>query len=206
MNHSDSPEKTSNPGRHNWDEDDASDEEVPEASNADNCFTDSDNESYNAGYSGTSYNRTWGASSFADNRTENQKMADKLGSTAWKDSDIDIFLYGLTEQQAEEKLTYLFTLFKKNLNSHTARTYQNGISDDIMIVRTQHAVTFYFSYPIRPVQIILRIYKSITEILCGFDIDSVTVAFDGNQVFALPRFKRAIKYRMNLVDPDRQST
>lgn len=46
----------------------------------------------------------------------------------------------------------------------------------------------------RAVQIILRQYRSISEILCGFDLDSACVAYNG-RVWALPRARRAILYR-----------
>ncbi|KAG2379262.1 hypothetical protein C9374_007401 [Naegleria lovaniensis] len=139
-------------------------------------------------------------------------------SDLWKDSDIDLFLYGLTEQQAEEKIVYLYNAFKKNLarlpkwvldedsddeeeNKSTSNKYT-----DIMLMRTEHAITFKFSGLIRPVQIILRIYKSPSEVLCGFDIPCCCCGFDGTQVYCLPRAIQAINTRCNIVDPDRQST
>lgn len=40
----------------------------------------------------------------------------------------------------------------------------------------------------------------------GFDIDSCCIGYDGQQVWCLPRCRRAINTAMNLVDVDRQST
>ena len=40
----------------------------------------------------------------------------------------------------------------------------------------------------------------------GFDIDSATAGYDGNRVWSLPRFHRAITKQYNLVDLSRRST
>ena len=40
----------------------------------------------------------------------------------------------------------------------------------------------------------------------GFDIDCVCVGFDGTNVWALPRFHRALTRQYNLADPKRRST
>lgn len=55
------------------------------------------------------------------------------------------------------------------------------------------------------VQIILRLYKSISEILTGFDVDCACVAFDGQRVYANPRSIAAIATRTNLIDLSRRS-
>jgi hypothetical protein len=39
----------------------------------------------------------------------------------------------------------------------------------------------------------------------GFDLDCVGVGYDGNNVWALPRARRAINYRLNIADPTRQT-
>jgi len=44
------------------------------------------------------------------------------------------------------------------------------------------------------------------EVLMGFDLDCVTVGYDGKTVWALPRAHRAITGQYNLVDMDRRST
>jgi hypothetical protein len=75
------------------------------------------------------------------------------------------------------------------------------------IIRTKHCVSFIRGWPHRNVQVILRLYRSKGEILIGFDIDACAVGFDGNSVYALPRFRRAVNKRCNLVgvDPSRHS-
>jgi hypothetical protein len=58
---------------------------------------------------------------------------------------------------------------------------------------------------VRHTQIILRLYKSPAEILMGFDVDSCCVGYDGRDVFVLPRARRALTKRYNLVDLSRRS-
>ena len=179
-----------------WDIDDTCAELEREEDTEEETFTDSDEE--NPSTSNTSL------LGFGHNITRNQELAFSISRSPWYNSDVDLFLIGLTEQQAEEKIYEIFTLFKNNLCTVALENYPNiGYDDvdDILVVRTEHTVTFHFKYPLRPVQIILRIYKSLSEVLMGFDCDCVTFGFDGSQLFCLPRGRRAINTRCNLVDP-----
>lgn len=60
-------------------------------------------------------------------------------------------------------------------------------------------------YPIRHVQIVLRLYKNISEILAGFDVDCACVAYDGSQVWATPRAVTALFTQVNTIDLTRRS-
>jgi hypothetical protein len=55
------------------------------------------------------------------------------------------------------------------------------------------------------VQIILRLYDSVSEILTGFDVDCACVAYDGRQVFSNPRGVASIATRTNTIDLTRRS-
>eukprot|EP00008_Paramoeba_atlantica_P011906 CAMPEP_0201501246 /NCGR_PEP_ID=MMETSP0151_2-20130828/83485_1 /ASSEMBLY_ACC=CAM_ASM_000257 /TAXON_ID=200890 /ORGANISM="Paramoeba atlantica, Strain 621/1 / CCAP 1560/9" /LENGTH=676 /DNA_ID=CAMNT_0047894737 /DNA_START=43 /DNA_END=2073 /DNA_ORIENTATION=- len=111
-------------------------------------------------------------------------------------SDIDLFMYGLSNERATQRVTEIYELVKKNLQSKKQTSE---------IVRTKNAVTIISSYPFRHVQIILRMYRSPAEVLMGFDIDSCTIGFDGSKVWALPRCRRALTKRYNVVDLSRRS-
>ncbi|KIH90357.1 ankyrin repeat protein [Sporothrix brasiliensis 5110] len=108
-------------------------------------------------------------------------------------SDVDLFLYGLTEEQAIEKI----------------KEIEAGIRDSILAetttVRTKHAITICSEYPTRHVQIVLRIYKSVSEILAGFDIDSSSAAYDGKQVYCTPRALQSYMTQINHIDLTRRS-
>ncbi len=109
-------------------------------------------------------------------------------------SDVDLFLYGLTEAQAIRKIRDIYAAIKKS-----------KFPKEPTIIRTKHAITFVIGYPTRHVQIILHLYKSISEILTGFDVDCSCVAYDGHTVYASPRGLAAYIFRINTVDLTRRS-
>lgn len=108
-------------------------------------------------------------------------------------SDVDLFLYGLTEEEAIEKIKDIETRVRDALLTETTT------------VRTKHAVTICSQHPVRHIQIVLRIYKSISEILTGFDIDCSGAAYDGKQVYVTPRALQSYMTQINHVDLTRRS-
>ncbi|KAJ5313021.1 hypothetical protein N7508_003851 [Penicillium antarcticum] len=108
-------------------------------------------------------------------------------------SDVDLFLYGLTEEQALEKI------------KHIEDKIRNTILYETTTIRTKNTITIASQYPNRHVQIVLRIYRSIAEILTGFDVDVSCVAYDGRQVFASPRAIAAYMTQVNQIDLTRRS-
>ena len=108
-------------------------------------------------------------------------------------SDVDLFIYGLDEERAIAKMKEVESKIRDNILSDTTT------------IRTKHAVTIASQYPVRHVQIVLRLYKSISEILTGFDVDCSCVAFDGKQVWAVPRAVTAFVKQTNLIDLARRS-
>jgi len=109
-----------------------------------------------------------------------------------KGSDIDLFLYGLSDEAANAKVRDIYD-----------RIFPGSSKKEM--VRTKNAITMIFGFPTRHVQVILRMYRSPAEVLMGFDIDSCTVGYDGANVWALPRAHRAITRGYNLVDLSRRS-
>ncbi|KAG2370703.1 hypothetical protein C9374_014314 [Naegleria lovaniensis] len=113
---------------------------------------------------------------------------------SYRTSDVDMFLYGLNEEQALEKIKHIIEVIKKNTKD-----------DQVFLIRSGQSITIRTSNSIRAFQIILRLYSSIEEVLCGFDVDSCCFAFDGVNVLTTPRGRRSIIYRYNMVDTSRQS-
>ncbi|OTB19331.1 hypothetical protein K445DRAFT_193479 [Daldinia sp. EC12] len=113
-------------------------------------------------------------------------------------SDIDIFIYGLnSEDDAVKRIIEIEAVVRKN---------QRLFYGQALSLRSKHAITFISPrYPFRHVQIILRLYRSISEILTGFDVDCACVAFNGTQVYTNPRGATAITTRTNTVDLTRRS-
>ena len=127
---------------------------------------------------------------FADSkRTKREWYHEKFAPA----SDVDLFLYGLTEEQAIGKIKQI----------------EAAIRDSVLVetttVRTKNAITIASQYPTRHVQIVLRIYKSISEILTGFDVDCSCAAYDGKQVYASPRALAAFMTQINEIDLTRRS-
>lgn len=108
-------------------------------------------------------------------------------------SDVDLFLYGLTEEQAVEKIKEI----EKNV--------RDALLVETTSIRTKNTITIASQYPVRHIQIVLRIYKSITEILTGFDVDCSCGAYDGEQVWASPRALAAYMTQTNTLDLSRRS-
>ncbi|KAK3341505.1 hypothetical protein B0T25DRAFT_344013 [Lasiosphaeria hispida] len=108
-------------------------------------------------------------------------------------SDVDLFLYGLTEAEAIEKIKQIETRVRDVLLTETTT------------VRTKHAITICSQYPTRHIQIVLRIYNSVSEILTGFDIDCSGAAYDGKQVYCTPRALQSYITQINHIDLTRRS-
>ncbi|PYI20190.1 ankyrin repeat protein [Aspergillus violaceofuscus CBS 115571] len=108
-------------------------------------------------------------------------------------SDVDLFLYGLNEQQALEKIKQIEDRIK------------NTILYEVTTVRTKNTITIVSQHPTRHIQIVLRIYKSVAEILTGFDVDCSCAAFDGKQVYVSPRALASYITQINTIDLTRRS-
>ena len=83
---------------------------------------------------------------------------------------------------------------------HTTRPF------DINVGGFSRALTRWFSGTIYEVQIILRIYSSISEILHGFDLGSSAIAYDGAHVYMTSLGQYSYANSVNIVDPSRRST
>ncbi|KAJ3879583.1 ankyrin repeat protein [Lentinula edodes] len=113
--------------------------------------------------------------------------------SAYPSSDIDLFLWGLTPQQAEAKIVTIY------------EAVRDSVPWDVTCVRTKHTVSIHSQYPYRSVQIVLRLYTSPAEILAGFDIDAPCCAYDGRRIWANPRAITALMRQCNTIDVTRRS-
>ncbi|KAK6535854.1 hypothetical protein TWF281_000104 [Arthrobotrys megalospora] len=109
-------------------------------------------------------------------------------------SDIDLFIYGIQDEQAAiERMTAIEATIRSNLLWKATS------------VRTKNTITIISKYPNRHVQIVLRLYSSISEILTGFDVSCACVAYDGQQVYANPRAIVSWMLQCNDIDLTRRS-
>ncbi|KAF9808872.1 hypothetical protein IEO21_07710 [Rhodonia placenta] len=114
-------------------------------------------------------------------------------NTAYPTSDVDLFLYGLTPEEAEKKIQAIY------------EAVRDSVPWDVTCVRSRHTVSIHSQYPYRAVQIVLRLYRSPAEILAGFDVDAPCCAYDGKRVWASPRAIVAMMRQCNTVDMTRRS-
>ncbi|KAI0750408.1 hypothetical protein C8Q74DRAFT_1373995 [Fomes fomentarius] len=126
-------------------------------------------------------------------KTSKRAMRKYYHNNAFPTSDVDLFLYGLTPEQAEAKMQVIY------------EAVRDSVPWDVTCVRTKHTVSIHSQYPYRSVQIVLRLYNSPAEILAGFDVDAPCCAFDGQRVWASPRAIVAMMRQCNTVDVTRRS-
>lgn len=133
------------------------------------------------------------ASLLPQNRQTNRLFPEtyRNGRNAFNGSDVDLFLVGLSEAEARQRILDVRAALGQSVT---------------VIARTNTTVTFHCKG--RDVQIVLRRHASVAEVLTGFDLDCCCFATsDGVSVQALPRGRRALLARYNLagVDASRES-
>ncbi|KAI9451557.1 hypothetical protein BJY52DRAFT_1297191 [Lactarius psammicola] len=112
---------------------------------------------------------------------------------AFPSSDVDLFLYGLTVEEAERKIVSIY------------EAVRDSVPWDVTCVRTKYTVSIHSQYPYRSIQIVLRLYSSPAEALAGFDVDAPCCAYDGDRVWANPRSIVSMMRQSNTVDMTRRS-
>jgi len=101
--------------------------------------------------------------------------------------DVDIFIYGLSNHKATNKIHYILKLF----NIQT-------------IYRSKYSINF--TYRNRKIQIILRLYKTFSSVLHGFDLGSSAVGYNGHDIYFTSLSKFSYEHGLNIVDTTRRST
>ncbi|KAA1479103.1 ankyrin [Dentipellis sp. KUC8613] len=126
-------------------------------------------------------------------KASKRSMRKYFHEAAYPTSDIDLFLWGMTPEQAENKIRAIYDAVR------------DSVPWDVTCVRTKHTVSIHSQYPYRSVQIVLRLYQSPAEILAGFDVDAPCSLYDGQRVYANPRAIVAMIRQCNTVDMTRRS-
>ncbi|KAJ7186758.1 hypothetical protein C8R46DRAFT_1184623 [Mycena filopes] len=106
----------------------------------------------------------------------------------WGSSDIDLYIYGLSAGEANQKVDHIFKTFCANLPPGTPR----------LVVRNCSTITFYARYPLRRIQIVLKLVESPKTVLLNFDLDICAMGWDGHTVWMLPRAARALETGCNI--------
>lgn len=105
-------------------------------------------------------------------------------------SDYDVFLLTQDRERALEIVNILYKRLSALKPTH--------------ILKTKNTITLYnLNYE---VQIITKLYDSIIDVLCNFDLDSCCVGYSNGNLYALPRFIRSLAYCGNIIDPEKYSS
>ncbi|KAI9842648.1 MAG: hypothetical protein M1837_007015 [Sclerophora amabilis] len=100
------------------------------------------------------------------------------------DCDIDLYIYGLTATEANDKVSEIFDVWRSNLPPTNQQR---------LVVKNSKTIVFLSDYPNRRVQIVLKLAPSPTSVLLNFDLDACAIGFDGKNVLMLPRCARALE-------------
>lgn len=129
--------------------------------------------------------------------------------------EITNYFYQLNPKEKQSFLHYKRSKHTTE-DSESDEDFTNTASDgdsmwsnnSCLVVKNQHVISIIprtMTLRVHKVQIILRIYQSVHEILAGFDVDSCAVAYNGMTVMGTERALQAFKSGYNLVDLTRRS-
>lgn len=118
-------------------------------------------------------------------------------------SDIDLYIYGLGPLEANEKVEHVYRTWLSNLPSNAPhqvlRNSRTITCVDSLAIVTRKLFTrrtnisLLSSYPIKRIQIVLKLVKNPKDVLLNFDLDPCAMGFDGAELWILPRAARAIQ-------------
>ena len=106
----------------------------------------------------------------------------------WQKSDIDIFLVGMKAEAFDDKIREIY------------RSLQQANEHELLVVRTKNCISFVSQFPYRTVQVISHEYESYVDVLAAFDLDCVSIGFNGKEVLAAPNAVRGLNTRTNFLE------
>jgi hypothetical protein len=101
-----------------------------------------------------------------------------------EDADVDLYIYGLDAEQANDKVRHIYQVWNANLPAG---------NQEKLVVKNAKTINLLPSYPHCRIQIVLKLVSSPTQVLLNFDLDVCAIGFDGSRVLMLPRCARAIE-------------
>jgi hypothetical protein len=113
-----------------------------------------------------------------------------------KSIDIDMFIFGLNVEQATRKADSLIR--------HIFHTKSRAESH-FPVTITQSSCAISITVGDRKYQIILRLYRTLSEILHCFDLGSSAIGFNGKQVYVTSLGKFAYEHGCNVLDLSKRS-
>lgn len=112
-------------------------------------------------------------------------------------TDYDIFFYGISKKEATKKVLDII---------HHTKKYCKRKSQTLYVTRTEKSITLTIKKFIC-IQLILRLYSSVSEIIHGFDVDCSCVGYTGSTktFYLTKRSHYSIMNMNNTIDFDRAS-
>lgn len=113
-------------------------------------------------------------------------------------NDIDMFIYGLDAEQSKQKIDRVIGSIKQKAidMKYDTRVYINKNVVNIYVFDTKKLLQ---------VQIILRLYDTLAQVLVGFDVDCCAIGYNGKKLMTTERGLHALKYRVNVANLKRRS-
>lgn len=100
--------------------------------------------------------------------------------SSFRGNDVDIFLITRSEEEAVNMIHQLYI-------------WINSTTKNCAMTRTKNSISFVTDRIVY--QVILRLYHSMEQVLCGFDIDPCCIGFDGENYLTIPRGLLSIEKR-----------
>lgn len=113
-------------------------------------------------------------------------------------NDIDLFVYGLDKEKGLAKIDHVINAIKQKAEDlkYETRVYMNDHVINIYVFDTKKLLQ---------VQIILRLYDTLAQIMVGFDVDCCCVCWNGKSIQTTQRGLYALSHRVNLANLNRRS-
>jgi hypothetical protein len=127
-------------------------------------------------------------------------------SEGYTNSDVDVFVVGLGEQDAVLRAQQLVMELEEAFKGQGIEVYD--------LLSTRNTITLCHpdphsvedpdslggELPMRTIQIVRQTFPTVWDVLDGFDVDCCCFAFDGVAAWAHPRGLRAFRLGINVVD------
>ena len=96
------------------------------------------------------------------------------GSSSYATGDVDVFLYGLSQEAGLEKVGQVVRALCKQL--------RRAGEEEVVVVRTAYTLSIKASPRYPKVQVVLALHPSLYAVVDRFDVDCCCVVWDGEQV------------------------
>lgn len=139
---------------------------------------------------------------------EDSGAYDQNGMTPWSRGDLDVMIVAKSDADAsrivQETRRRVCVLAKKSMydteldpgSVHLAE----GLSKDVLVLKTPNTISIVGSYPCRMVQIILKYVSSVRWLILFADLDCTALAYDGLwHLYGMQRSVDAIRLSWNYI-------